>query len=242
MGDATYRRPSLRNPVAGSVKGSLLAVLATALAGCSGGPDGQPAASGETAPNIVQPGAPGEGTRTLTPEELAEIESPDPTQADVRFVQGMIHHHAQALRMTNLVPERSRRRAVELLARRIDLSQESEIDLMRRWLEARGEEAPELHRPHGHAHGTGQGLMPGMLTERELDRLQAARRSRFDRLFLQFMIRHHEGALRMVGDLRAAGGGAEPEIDAFARHVESDQQIEINRMLQMLAKLPVAAR
>ena len=84
--------------------------------------------------------------------------------------------------------------------------------------------------------------MPGMLTERELARLEAARRSRFDRLFVRFMIRHHEGALRMVSDLRAAGGGVEPEIDAFARHVDADQQIEINRMQQMLAKLPAAAR
>jgi uncharacterized protein (DUF305 family) len=228
--------------VAGSVKCSLLAVLAAALVGCSGGSDGQPAMSGETAPNIVQPGAPGEGTRTLTPEELAELEPPEHAQADARFMQGMIHHHAQALRMTSLVPRRSTRRDIALLARRIDLSQESEIELMRRWLEARGEEAPELHRPHGHAHGTTQSLMPGMLTERELARLQAARRSRFDRLFLQFMIRHHEGALQMVGDLRAAGGGVEPEIDAFVRHVDADQQIEIGRMRRLLAKLPVAAR
>ena len=73
-------------------------------------------------PNIVQPGAPGEGTRTLTPEELENLERPEHTGEDVRFMQGMIQHHAQALRMTDLVPARSRRRQIELLARRIDLS------------------------------------------------------------------------------------------------------------------------
>jgi uncharacterized protein (DUF305 family) len=198
--------------------------------------------SGETAPNIVQPGAPGEGTRTLTPAELAELEPPKHTQDDVRFMQGMIHHHAQALRMTSLVPRRSTRRDVELLAKRIDLSQESEIDLMRRWLDARGEEAPQLHRPHGHAHGSGRVLMPGMLTERELARLGAARRARFDRLFLQFMIRHHQGALRMVEELHAAGSGTEPEVDAFARHVQADQDIEIARMRRMLAQLATTSR
>jgi uncharacterized protein (DUF305 family) len=209
-------------------------VLAVTFAGCSGG-DGERAVQGETAPNIVQPGAPGEGTRTLTPEELADIEPTPHTEADVRFMRGMIHHHAQALRMTSLVRQRTKRRDVELLARRIDVSQESEIDVMRGWLQARDEEAPELDRRHGHAHGMGRVLMPGMLTERELDRLEAARRHRFDRLFLRFMIRHHEGALRMVADLRAADAGTEPEIDAFARHVEADQQIEIARMQEMMA-------
>jgi uncharacterized protein (DUF305 family) len=211
-------------------------VLAALLGGCAGGDGGaERAVQGETAPNIVQPGAPGEGTRTLTPEELGELEPPRHTEVDVRFMQGMIHHHAQALRMTTLVPTRSRRRDVELLARRIDLSQEGEIGLMRQWLQARDEKAPELDRGHGHAHGTGRMLMPGMLTERELDRLEAASGARFDRLFLRFMIRHHSGALRMVHDLRAGNGGTEPEIDAFARHVESDQAVEIARMERLLS-------
>ena len=216
-----------------------VAFVAT-FSGCSGGSDNGPAAVGETAPNIVQPGAPGEGTRTLTPAELAELEQTRHTEADVRFMQGMTHHHAQALRMTSLVPARSGRKEIALLAKRIDLSQESEIDVMRHWLEARGEEAPKVQGPNGHAHGSEQALLPGMLTEPELDRLDAANGARFERLFLRFMIRHHAGALQMVQELRAAGAGAEPEIDAFARHVEADQDIEINRMRRMLTRLRAA--
>jgi uncharacterized protein (DUF305 family) len=154
-------------------------------------------------------------------------------------MQGMIQHHAQALRMTDLVPARSRRRQIAQLAKRIDLSQETEIELMRSWLEARNEAAPELHRVHGHAHGAGLGRrMPGMLTEAQLDRLAAARSTAFDRLFLESMIRHHQGAVTMVEQLYAGGDGAEPEIDAFARNVDADQQIEIDRMRKLLATLP----
>jgi uncharacterized protein (DUF305 family) len=215
----------------------VLLALALVCAGCNSG-SGEPEAAGETAPNIVQPGAPGEGTRTLTPEQLEDIEQTGHTKADVRFMQGMIHHHAQALRMTSLVPTRSKRRDIALLAKRIDLSQEAEIELMRKWLEARNEAAPELHRVHGHAHGLGQGrLMPGMLTATQLKRLAAARGRTFDRLFLQSMIYHHRGAVRMVEQLYAGGAGAEPEIDAFARHVDADQQIEIDRMRRLLARL-----
>ena len=214
---------------------ALVLGLALALAGCSSSEnDAQP---GETAPNIVQPGAPGEPTRTLTPEELAEIEPPEHTPVDVRFMQGMIHHHAQALRMTDLVPARSSDEGLGLLAERIDLSQETEIEQMRSWLQARGEEAPVLHRVHGHAHGAALRLMPGMLTEPELKKLAAARGKAFDRLFLRFMIRHHEGAMQMVAELYAADAGAEPEVDAFARHVDADQQIEIARMRTMLSEL-----
>ena len=209
-------------------------VAAGGLAGCGGGGD-ETQPQGEPAPNIIQPGAPGEPNRTLSQEEFEAIQSPEHVQADVDFVKGMIHHHAQALRMTALVPKRSTSRDVELLAQRIDISQEGEIGLMTDWLEARGEEAPALHRQHGHAHGSGQVLMPGMLTEAELKRLEAARGAVFDRLFLDFMIRHHEGALTMVEDLYEEGGGFESEVDAFARHVDSDQRIEIVRMQGMLA-------
>ena len=208
--------------------------LLLVLSGCTGG-DGE-AEPGETAPSIVQPGAPGEPTRTLTPEALAEIEPPEHTAVDVRFMQGMIHHHAQALRMTALVPSRSSDDGLELLAKRIDLSQVTEIEQMRRWLKERGEAAPVLHRKHGHAHGAGQRLMPGMLTEPQLKKLAAARGKAFDRLFLESMIRHHEGAIQMVTELFVADGGAEPEAGAFARHVDADQEIEITRMRTMLAE------
>jgi uncharacterized protein (DUF305 family) len=214
--------------------GALIFLNALVLAGCAGG-DGDALPAGEPAPNIVQPGAPGEGSRTLAPEELEDIRAPEYTDADVRFMQGMIHHHAQALRMTALVPDRSASDAIPLLAERMDLSQEAEIDLMREWLIARRQDAPEPHREHGHGHGPGRVLMPGMLTEDELRKLEAAEGAEFDRLFLEFMIRHHEGAIEMVETLYAEGGGQEPEVDAFARHVVADQQIEIERMRQLLA-------
>lgn len=201
---------------------ALLALVA-ALAGCSGDDD----TAGETAPNIVQPGAPGEPTRTLAPEELAELPPTPHTEADVRFMHDMIHHHAQALRMTALVPTRSRLRDLELLAQRIERSQDAEIEQMERWLAARDAEV------HDHEHR----LMPGMLTEAQLKRLAAARGAAFDRLFLRSMIRHHRGALTMVSTLIESGSGAEPELAVFTGHVEADQELEIIRMQELLDRL-----
>ena len=215
--------------------GPIVIGLALLLAGCGDkSATGEPAA--ETAPNIVQPGAPGEGSETLSADELSELEAPTFVDADVLFMQGMIHHHAQALRMTALVPKRAAGGEIPLLAERMDISQKSEIEQMQRWLKDRGQQAPVLHLAHHHAHGVGAGtLMPGMLTERQLRRLARARGQEFNKLFLTLMIHHHEGALTMVRQLYAANGGAEPESDAFARHVDADQRIEIARMQQLLA-------
>jgi uncharacterized protein (DUF305 family) len=214
-----------------------LLFAAAALAGCSGEASQETQTVGETAPNIVQPGAPGQPSRTLTPEELTELETPEHTEADVEFVQGMIHHHAQALWMTGLAPKRSASKDLQQLALRMDLSQQSEIEQMRKWLQLRGEPAPELHRLHGHAHGVGLRRMPGMLDRDQVQELGRAKGKEFDRLFLRFMIQHHRGAVQMVDDLYAADGGLEPEIDGLARHIDSDQLIEIGRMEQMLAEL-----
>jgi len=211
----------------------VVAVLAlVVLAGCGSG-SGNEDASDE--PNVVRPGAPGEPTKTLTPDELKAIEPPSFARADVAFMQGMIHHHAQALRMTALVPSRTRSRQIRLLAERMELSQRTEIDQMEAWLRARKQSVPVLGALHEHHHPAGVALMPGMLRERELDRLGDATSTPFERLFLRDMIRHHRGALTMVRRLYAQGGGLEPDADAFARHVEADQAIEIARMQQLLA-------
>jgi uncharacterized protein (DUF305 family) len=210
------------------------------LFGCATGDDApDPEAS---PPRIIQPGAPGEPNRELTQEELEEIEAELQryTDADVAFMQGMIAHHVQALRMTRLVPSRTSREDVPLFAERMDLSQEDEIALMRRWLEERDEEVPSLLAAHEHgddevAHD-GE-LMPGMLTEEELAELEVADGEEFDRLFLEAMVRHHLGALQMVDDLYAAEGGMEPEISRFAQHVYADQGIELSRMYDMLAAI-----
>jgi uncharacterized protein (DUF305 family) len=160
------------------------------------------------------------------------------TLADVRFMQNMIGHHAQALVMAELVAGRSERPDMALLAERIEVSQRDEIAYMQRWLRDRGEEVPPLdahvHAAMGHDH-----VMPGMLTQQELDAMAAARGTQFDRLFLEGMIRHHEGAIVMVRELFSSpGAGHDAEIFVFASDVEADQVAEIQRMRRLLAMLP----
>jgi uncharacterized protein (DUF305 family) len=190
--------------------------------------------AGQDRPALVLPGAPGEATRAITPTEAADTSRIQPTATDVQFMQGMIGHHAQALEMTALLPSRTNREDMRLLARRIELSQADEITMMQRWLRARGQSAPDAHAHHDH----GGALMPGMLTPDEMRRLEAAAGREFDRLFLEFMIRHHDGALTMVNDLfSTAGAGQEPDIFAFASDVDTDQRIEIDRMSAMLLEI-----
>jgi uncharacterized protein (DUF305 family) len=149
-------------------------------------------------------------------------------------MQGMIGHHAQALEMTALVGTRTHRDEMRLLARRIELSQADEIALMRGWLQRRAEPVPSEHAHHV----PGATLMPGMLSPEEMDRLAAATGAEFDRLFLELMIKHHDGALTMVSELFAnPGAGQEPEIFGFASDVDADQRIEIDRMSAMLSEL-----
>jgi len=151
------------------------------------------------------------------------------TVAEVRFMQGMIAHHAQALTMTALLASRTSREDMQLLGRRIDLSQADEIELMRDWLTARG--VPLANAQHAHE----AALMPGMLTAEQMRRLAEAKDAEFDRLFLEFMIKHHEGALVMVDELfAAAGAGQQSDVFAFASEVDADQRIEIDRMSAML--------
>jgi uncharacterized protein (DUF305 family) len=225
-------------------RGSLVAVVAglALVAGCTSGDDAEGAASEK--PSVLQAGAPGEPSRELTPDEAAalDLSGPEYTEADVAFLQGMIPHHVQALRMTRLVPDRTSRDDVPLFAERIDLSQEDEIDVMRRWLEERDEEVPRLGAGHdmGDMEGMGGELMPGMLTEEELLELEAASGEAFDRLFLEAMIRHHLGAMQMVEELYAQDGGQDPEISRLANHIYSDQSIEISRAEGMLADIDAA--
>ena len=191
-------------------------------------------AVGEQRPLLVQPGAPGEATRVVTATQAVDVTRIRPTATDVRFMQGMIGHHAQALEMTALLPSRTTREDMRLLSRRIELSQADEIAMMQRWLNVHGETVPDLHEHHAH----GSALMPGMLTPEEMGRLEAATGAEFDRLFLEFMIRHHDGALIMVRELFSTeGAGQEPEMFAFASDVDADQRIEIDRMGAMLREI-----
>ena len=146
-------------------------------------------------------------------------------------MQGMIGHHQQAVEMVALIPTHSTRADMQLLGKRIDLSQQDEMKMMRRWLEVRGKEIPGEHAMHMH----GATLMPGMLTAEEMERLAAAKGSEFDRLFLEGMMKHHGGAITMVNELFATpGAGQEVEIFSFASDVDADQRMEIDRMGAML--------
>ena len=187
---------------------------------------------------IVQPGAPGEPTRTLTAEEAAALGRPSAhVEADIRFMQGMILHHGQALDMTELLYGRTESAEMQLLAQRIGISQTGEIGMMEEWLRSRDEDVPTVRSENATPLGDDP-LMPGMLTEREMARLSAATGEAFDRLFLEFMIVHHNGALAMVARLFATpGAGQEPRIFQYADHVDADQIMEIGRMRTMLQTL-----
>lgn len=206
-----------------------MVALVVGLAGCTGSEEPLPQS---TAP-VVQLGAPGEDNRTLSPEEAAQLQSPDHTEADVEFVRDMLHHHTQAIQMTDYVPDRTSNEDVQLLAERMAISQTDEIVVLETWLRERGEPVRDPDADHAdHAAD-----MPGILTDAQLAQLEAASDDTFDELFLEFMIFHHNGAIQMVEELFAAGGGNELEIGRFALHVEADQGIEIARMEQMLASL-----
>ena len=195
------------------------------LAGCRSGGLGQ-------SPVIVQPGAPGEASKVISADRAADVSKVSFTPADVRFMQGMIGHHSQALEMTEIVRSHSGNEGIRALALRIEVSQADEIRMMQDWLAARRQPRPD---PHAH-HAAGATLMPGMLTPEEMARLSAARGPELDRLFLELMIKHHEGALVMVKDLLAApGAGQEADVFAFVSDVEADQQMEIDRMRAALA-------
>ena len=117
------------------------------------------------------------------------------------------------------------------LALRIELSQADEITMMEQWLAAHGQPRPDPHAHHQH----GAALMPGMLTPEEMARLAAATGPAFDRLFLEGMIKHHQGAITMVQALfEEPGAGQDSDIYAFASDVDADQRMEIERMRRML--------
>lgn len=176
-----------------------------------------------------------------TPAEQARADSGRApyTQADVRFMQGMIRHHAQAIVMAGWAPTHSAREDVKILAGRIAVSQKDEIAFMERWLRERHETVPDIHHDMtGHemsTTGAMPDLMPGMLTPAQLSRLSFSTGAEFDRLFLTFMIQHHQGALTMVDQLFSSAGAAqEPYVFRFASDVEVDQNTEIERMRSML--------
>lgn len=190
-----------------------------------------PAMAQSGTPAVVQPGAPGQDSRVLERTDLSTVDEVGYSPHDVRFMQGMIPHHAQALEMTALVGDRTEDPGFGRLTLRMEISQRDEIQLMSRWLETRGESVPSIGM---HAAHDGP-MMPGMLSAEQMQNLEAASGVEFEVLFLEYMIQHHEGAIRMVRDLFASrGGGQDSEIFQFATDVDVDQRMEIERMQGML--------
>jgi uncharacterized protein (DUF305 family) len=190
-----------------------------------------------TKPVVVQPGAPGQPSRTLPTSTKGTL--PPRSQADVEFMQGMIMHHAQAVEMTALIASHTENKELRLLGARISSSQSDEIKFMKRWLAARGESRsmampgmPGMDMSH-----EAIPLMPGMLTPEQMEALRKAKGAEFDNLFLTGMIQHHNGALTMVKDLfDTAGAGQDAEMFNFATDVDSGQRAEIRIMQAMYEK------
>jgi uncharacterized protein (DUF305 family) len=202
----------------------------------------QPNAADGSVP-IVQPGAPGQGSRILSPE-TARISPHLPTEADTSFMQGMIMHHSQAVEMTDLMRTRTRNKQLQALGKRISISQTDEIQYMKQWLQDRGKATSMQHEHMDHMAGMkgmehmnmgAMPLMPGMLTPQQMQALAKANGKTFDRLFLTGMIQHHTGALIMVDDLFAIpGAGQDNVLFDFATDIDNTQRAEIEIMRGML--------
>ena len=189
-------------------------------------------------PVVVQPGAPGQPTRTLPPTTRATL--PPHSPADTQFMQNMIMHHAQAVEMTALIDTHTENKELRSLGARISRSQSDEIKFMKRWLTARDEPtSPPMHHMPGMDMSTHQMLMPGMLTAVQMAALRNAKGHEFDQLFLKGMIQHHSGALTMVKELfDTAGAGQDAELFNFTTEVDSGQRAEIKIMQTMLGENP----
>lgn len=194
-------------------------------------------------PVIVQPGAPGQPTKVLPATTRAVL--PPRSAKDIEFMQGMIMHHAQAVEMTALIKARSDNKEVGLLGARISQSQSDEMNFMKRWLKARGESV-EMPMPKSMSgmsmsshHNHKEMMMPGMLSEKQIEALKNAKGAEFDELFLKGMIQHHQGALTMVKEMfDTAGAGQDAELFNFATDVDSGQRAEIKIMQTLLGEKP----
>jgi uncharacterized protein (DUF305 family) len=212
------------------VKGSTLSALAAALGAACAACAACAAGAGTSS---AEPGS-------VPPAASRGVPATAPAGPDVRFMQRMIVHHGQALTMAALVPARTEREDLRLVAERIAVSQRNEIALMRRWLERHGAPPPDTSAHGAHAAGH-DASMPGMLTADEVARLADAAGAEFDRLFLELMIRHHEGALAMVAELLATPGAAQDtEVFRLASDVDADQRAEIRRLRALLDRPPGA--
>jgi uncharacterized protein (DUF305 family) len=194
----------------------VIAAAFALLAGCTSAPEPAP---------LIAPDTPGGSAPTVAPSDASGVVPPPPNDADRDYVSMMIVHHEQALAMTRFAPERAQNETVKGLAERIRYSQEPEIGAMKQW-----QRANNMVGSHGD-----HGSMPGMATQDQLNALGAARGKDFDRMFLELMIKHHEGALKMATDVR--GSGRNVQVEEMADDVIATQTDEINRMKALLPTL-----
>ena len=189
---------------------------------------------------IVQPGAPGDPVRELSAEEAIEIAVTRYSPDDITFMQDMIPHHNQAVQLAELVGDRTNRQELVDVAGRIDVSQVDEIEFMQQWLRQRGVQAPD---PTAHDAMHTSHKMAGMASPEQMADLAQAEGTAFDRMFLELMITHHEGAVKMVEELLEQPGSAyDPVLFEFTDDVTNDQNAEIERMNALLASLSTDAR
>lgn len=212
----------MRNRVVIAV--AVLGCLGLGLTGCT--PDESDAAQGSE--SVIVPGKPGEPNRTLSPEEAQRlVPETQPNDADFSYVEMMIVHHQQAIEMTDLAAKHAEDTQVKAIASRIADAQGPEITMMNTWLSDNGGEPVDTSDEHGD-----HGGMPGMASADEMSDLADARGARFDRLFLQLMITHHEGALDMARDVQVKGSHI--QVQEMADHVIATQAAETGKMRQML--------
>ncbi len=225
-------------------------LLTGAFQGCAGGPGATSAPSAPTsaAPPATATAEPAPAPTRPSAEKIAELEAlyqerfqstlEHYHEADVHFMTGMIGHHAQALVMSGFAPENGASSTIQILCARIINAQQDEINVMQAWLRDRGLEVPEVHIADGRLmiHGPEHAMhMPGMLSPEQLEELRHARGPDYDRLFLKYMIQHHEGAVTMVDELFATDGAALDDfVFKLASDIQADQNSEIKRMELML--------
>lgn len=205
---------------------TLTAVTALALAAGCGGTDGGAGhnmGQATTAP-----------ATTAAPASSAAAASDSHNQADITFAQSMIPHHQQAVEMAEMAESRASNPTVKALAATIRQAQAPEIEQLTGWLTTWG--APMPSAPPGGAHGM-PGMntqMPGMMTEKDMAAMKAATGAAFDKMFLQMMIQHHQGAVEMAKTEQQQGKDAAAK--ALAAKIVADQTAEITKMQALLTK------
>jgi uncharacterized protein (DUF305 family) len=209
---STIRR-STRVAISG---GALVLSLALTLSACGGSaaPTGTPPAT--------------------EPPASAPAASAEHNDADVRFAQGMIPHHRQAVEMAEIAVDRAENPEVKALAEQIQAAQDPEINTMTGFLEAWGAEVPADGDMAGMDHSSMAGMsdMSGMMTPEQMDELRNATGAAFDTAFLQMMIAHHEGAIS--DSERELAEGVNPQAKDLATEIVTAQTAEIEQMRQLL--------